>query len=174
MENKRLTRSSHNRIISGVAAGIAEYLDIDPVIVRIIFVFLLFFGGGGLLLYLILLFIMPDDRQPLNEKKSESHSGDFVVDDKGNVGTATEYVEKDKDIPETEKAAVEEEPSTHSDKKKNNVVAGTIIGILLIGVGVVILFSKLFSFCWTQYFFPVLLVVTGIILMAFSVKPKKN
>lgn len=172
MENKQLKRSSNNRIISGVAAGIAEYLDIDPVIVRVIFVFLLFCGGGGLILYLILLFIMPDNRGVLHEKKTSNESGDFVVDDNGNVESGAKYV--DKDISESEKETVGEVVATHGDKKKNNVIAGTIIGLLLIGVGVIILFSKIFSFCWTQYFFPVLLVLTGIILIAFSSKSKKN
>jgi phage shock protein C len=172
MENKRLTRSSDNRIISGVAAGIAEYLGIDPIIVRVIFIFLIFCGGGGLLLYLVLLFIMPDNWVSLNERKAKNDSGNFVVDDKGNI--ESENVQNEKDISGAENVTADEVKSVPSDKRKNSVIAGTIIGLLLIGVGVVILFSKLFSFCWTQYFFPVLLVLTGIILIVFSGKHKNK
>ena len=172
MENKRLTRSSDNRIISGVAAGIAEYIDIDPVIVRIIFVFLFFFGGSGLLLYLVLLFIMPNNRTPLNERKTKNDNADFVVDDKGNIEADNDGIENEKDISGTENKNTNETKS--SNKRKNSVIAGTIIGLLLIGIGVIILFSKIFSFCWTQYFFPVLLVLTGIILIVFSGKSKKK
>ena len=174
MENKRLKRSRDNRIISGVAAGIAEYLDIDPVIVRIIFIFLIFCGGSGLLLYLVLLFIMPDNNVPLSERKAKNDSGNFVVDDKGNVESGNDNFETAKDNSEYENVNADDAESVSLNKRKNSVIVGTIIGLLLIGVGVIILFSKIFSFCWTQYFFPVLLVLTGIILIVFSGKPKNK
>lgn len=58
MAEKRLSRSN-NKMIGGVCAGIAEYLGLDPTIVRIVWVLLLFFAGFGILLYLILWIIMP-------------------------------------------------------------------------------------------------------------------
>lgn len=59
MSGKRLYRSQNERMIAGVCGGIAEYLDIDPTLVRILFVLLFFIGGNGLILYLILMFLMP-------------------------------------------------------------------------------------------------------------------
>ncbi|HEY3367612.1 MAG TPA: PspC domain-containing protein [Symbiobacteriaceae bacterium] len=56
---KRLTKSSTDRWLFGVAGGIAEYLDVDPVLVRAIFLLSLFFFGTGVLLYLVLAVIMP-------------------------------------------------------------------------------------------------------------------
>ena len=56
-EKKRLTRS--NKMIGGVCAGLAEYLDIDPTIVRIVWVLMVLFAGFGILLYIILWLIMP-------------------------------------------------------------------------------------------------------------------
>jgi len=47
-----LRRNVRNRLLGGVAAGLAEYLDIDPVLVRIGFVVLAVLGGSGILLYL--------------------------------------------------------------------------------------------------------------------------
>ena len=55
----RLTRSAHNKVIGGVAGGMAEYFGIDPVIVRVIFVAMVFAGGMSILLYPILWLIMP-------------------------------------------------------------------------------------------------------------------
>ena len=57
---KKLTRSS-NKILAGVCGGIAEYFDVDPTLLRVIYVILSLFGAGfaGLLLYLILMLIMP-------------------------------------------------------------------------------------------------------------------
>jgi len=65
MSNK-LTRSSDDVMIAGVAAGVANYLNIDPVWVRLIFVLLALGGGHGLLIYLILWIVMPQEE--LTEK----------------------------------------------------------------------------------------------------------
>ena len=51
---KRLYRDPDNAIVAGIASGIANYFDIDPVIVRLIFVISIFFNGLGLLAYIIL------------------------------------------------------------------------------------------------------------------------
>ena len=57
-EKKRLTRSN-NKMIGGVCAGLAEYLDLDPTIERIVWVLMVFFAGFGGLLYVILWLVMP-------------------------------------------------------------------------------------------------------------------
>lgn len=58
---KKLYRSS-NRIFAGVCGGIAEYLNIDPTVVRVLYIVLSFFSAAfpGLLLYLILLLFIPN------------------------------------------------------------------------------------------------------------------
>lgn len=61
MDEKRLTRSKSDRMVAGVAGGIAQYLSVDPVLVRIIFVGLALFGGGGIFLYLICWLLMPEE-----------------------------------------------------------------------------------------------------------------
>lgn len=58
MAEKKLTRSN-NKMIGGVCAGIADYLGLDPTIVRIAWILTVFFAGFGILLYLILWIIMP-------------------------------------------------------------------------------------------------------------------
>lgn len=55
---KRLTLSQ-NKKIAGVCAGVAEYFDIDPTIVRIIWLFAILGAGAGLLAYLICWIVMP-------------------------------------------------------------------------------------------------------------------
>jgi phage shock protein C len=59
---KKMYRSS-NRIIAGVCGGIAEYLDIDPTVIRVLYAVLSIFSVGfpGLLLYLILLVLIPNE-----------------------------------------------------------------------------------------------------------------
>lgn len=68
MEPKKLTRSN-NKMVAGVCAGIAEYFDIDPTLVRVCYAALSIFSAGfpGLLLYIILMLIMPrSDYEQLN------------------------------------------------------------------------------------------------------------
>lgn len=56
---KKLTRSEQDRMIAGVCAGLAHYFDVDPTLVRIIFVILALLGFGGVILYIILWILMP-------------------------------------------------------------------------------------------------------------------
>jgi phage shock protein C len=61
MAQKKLTRSA-NKILAGVCGGIAEYFDIDPTLVRILYAALSFFSAAfpGLILYIIMMLIMPE------------------------------------------------------------------------------------------------------------------
>jgi phage shock protein C len=61
MSETRLTRSSSDHIIAGVCGGLAKYLEIDAVFVRLAFVILLFASGIGFPIYVILWVIMPEE-----------------------------------------------------------------------------------------------------------------
>lgn len=58
--NKRLYRSHKEKMIGGVCGGLAEYFDIDPVLIRILFVVAVFAGGSGILAYIICWIIIPE------------------------------------------------------------------------------------------------------------------
>lgn len=58
---KRLLRSRDNRMLAGVAGGIAVHLNIDPTLVRVGFVAATLFGGLGLVAYLVLAVVTPND-----------------------------------------------------------------------------------------------------------------
>ncbi len=61
---RRLTRSSSDRVLGGVAGGLGRYFDIDPIIFRIGFLVLTIAGGAGLLAYLAAWLLVPDDPIP--------------------------------------------------------------------------------------------------------------
>ncbi len=61
--SRRLYRSQTDRMIAGVCGGLAEFFDIDPTLVRLIFVLLTLMGGHGILLYIILWIVMPSENQ---------------------------------------------------------------------------------------------------------------
>ncbi len=56
---KKLYRSKKDRKISGVCGGLAEYLNIDPTIIRLIWIFFCFFGAG-ILAYIIAALVIPE------------------------------------------------------------------------------------------------------------------
>lgn len=70
MAKKKLTRST-NKILAGVCGGIADYFEVDPTLVRVIYAVLAVFSTcfPGLILYIILLLIMPPaDSNNTNDK----------------------------------------------------------------------------------------------------------
>ena len=58
---KRLTRDVKNKKIAGVCAGIANYFDLDPTLVRVIWILFVCVGGAGVLAYLIAWAVIPED-----------------------------------------------------------------------------------------------------------------
>lgn len=63
MNEKKLLRSKKERMIGGVCGGLGNYLNLDPTIVRLIFVLSFFFlFQSSLLIYLLLLIIIPEEQ----------------------------------------------------------------------------------------------------------------
>ena len=58
--SKKLFRSRDNKMIAGVCAGIADYFELDPTIIRIAWVIAVFGAGAGVLAYIIAWIIMPE------------------------------------------------------------------------------------------------------------------
>tara|TARA_B100000609_G_C17098556_1_gene373308 strand:+ start:434 stop:736 length:303 start_codon:yes stop_codon:yes gene_type:complete len=61
--SKRLTRTPHDKMISGVCGGLAVYANMDPTVVRILFAVLTFFTGvwPGLIAYIVMACILPEE-----------------------------------------------------------------------------------------------------------------
>ncbi len=70
VQRRRLRKSRTDRMVFGVAGGLADYLEVDPVLVRAGFVVLCFIAGVGLLAYIGLALLMPDT--PEGETPSET------------------------------------------------------------------------------------------------------
>ena len=82
MSDKKLVRKQSDKLFLGVASGVADYIGIDPVIVRLIFVLLTLWHGWGLLIYIVLAIVMPV-------------ANDVTVSAKANVFEDEEIVIKD-------------------------------------------------------------------------------
>ena len=79
---RRLYRSTQDRMFAGVCGGIADYLDVDPTLVRLFFVALTLMGGPGIIIYIVLMLIVPE--QPHQEAKAKNkEEEDLVVQSSG-------------------------------------------------------------------------------------------
>lgn len=77
MSEKRLMRSTSDRMFMGVAGGLAEYLDLDPTLVRLVFVILgLASFGHAILIYLVLALLMPEAKR---QAKANAFDEDEIV-----------------------------------------------------------------------------------------------
>ncbi len=73
-QSKKLYRSQSDKIIGGVCGGVAEYLQIDSTVIRVLWILLTFLGGSGIILYIVSLFIMPVSpvQTPLNRSSGNA------------------------------------------------------------------------------------------------------
>ena len=58
---KKLYRSVNDKKIAGVCGGLAKYLNIDPTVIRLIWVLVALFAGAGLLAYIVCALIIPEE-----------------------------------------------------------------------------------------------------------------
>ena len=150
---KRLYKSRKNKVVDGVCGGIAEYFDVDPVLVRIIFVLFLFFGGSALIAYIVGMIIMP--RAPY----------ELTPDTETKAGKQ----EKLSESPPAKPARASVSPGAGS----------LVIGIILIVFGGFFLLDNLdftllhriswwFHFHFWEFFIPGILILVGLILIIKS------
>lgn len=71
MQSQRLMRSRNDRVVAGVAGGIAATLNIDPLLVRIVFLGLGLLNGFGVLVYLALWLLVPNEDSVTADARSQ-------------------------------------------------------------------------------------------------------
>ena len=147
---QRLCRSKQNKILGGVAGGIGEFFEIDPVIIRIIFVILAAFGGTGVVIYLVLWLLLPDT-------DGVSVAENFAAEIKK---------EECADCDSDHKSAKNKGSIEISESKK-------IFGALLIVFGLYLLISRILpNLNLGVYLWPSLIILFGLFIVYKSTKSK--
>jgi len=146
MVQKRLMRSKKDKIIAGVCGGLGEYFDVDPTILRLVFVILTIWGGVGVIIYIIAFFVMPE-------------SGEAKIDK-----TADKKDDKNKKIKDkVESAAMDIKKNWN--EKKNTIRRDEWLGIILILLGLVFFFNNFVpKFDFGKYW-PLLIIVIGFVMI---------
>lgn len=152
MQPRQLYRSRTNSVIGGVAGGLAEYFNLDPLVVRILFVVLAIVGGGGVILYVALWIFVPENPDPgfqtFNTKNMENETKFDQKYEQGN-----------------------KEPWRDPVRNKNN---GNLIGgLILITLGVLFLLDRFMPRVDFGDLWPVILIVAGIAVLAGSFSKSK-
>jgi phage shock protein C len=80
---RKLYRSRENKILAGVCGGLGEYFQIDPVIIRLLWIVLSLVWGFGVILYIIAIFIIPP--QPQGNRYSDEHLEETPENERHNV-----------------------------------------------------------------------------------------
>jgi len=96
---KRLYRSTQDRMFAGVCGGIAEYLEVDPTLVRLVFVALSLMGGPGLIIYIVMMLIVPEaPRQTWKDKAKNVPPEDSIVH--SSIPVPPDDFSTDSDVPD--------------------------------------------------------------------------
>jgi phage shock protein C len=156
----RLERSNTNRVIAGICGGIAEYLAVDPTLVRVAFVVMTLVGGAGILAYIVLLILMPQPGQPAPFTKAPPTS----------VSTdATARMDADSTAtPQTTTVAPVDPAVQQAEAERRR----SAVGYLLIALGVVFLLSNVGAFRIIQwnYVWPLVLIGIGALFLMQRVR----
>lgn len=139
---KKLQRDESNKVLAGVAAGLAEYFDIDVIWVRLVFLLMVIMGLSGVLVYLILWIVVPA------KPYFNTFSTDYRVDDQASADMNT-------GVPQT----------------RQRSTLAPVFGLLFVALGFYFLFEE-FGFVpdWFDLskLWPVILIVLGLV---FLLKP---
>ncbi len=129
---KKLYRSYIDRKIAGVCGGIAEYFDIDPVLVRALFIITTISYAVGFIAYIVLWIIVPERPKPI-------FSSDFIP--------------------------VVEEEEQQTEINSNKLQSRTILGIILLVLGVLFFINEFFPIWDRGIFFSIILIIIGVLLL---------
>lgn len=154
---KRLYRSRTDRMIWGVCGGLAKYFNLDPTIIRILFVLLIFASGVGIIAYIIMAIVVP-----LEETRA-TQPGDVVRE---NVEEMKETASQMGRELRSAFGEQKERPREQTLQQRRH----TAFGVILIIIGVLVLLGTLNLFWWWRWsnFWPVIIIAIGILVILGS------
>jgi phage shock protein C len=137
----RLYRSRSDRMLFGVAGGLARYLNVDPSIVRIVWVLLFFAAGAGILLYVVAAFLVPEE------------PAGYVAGSAASVAAG-------------EGAATDRSPYERRDTGGGAI----LIGVILLLVGGWLLLERFLPTLEGRVVWPAILIIVGLVLVLGSLR----
>jgi len=182
---KRLFRNEYDKVVAGVSSGVAEYMEVDVTIIRLLFVLsTVFLVGTGVLVYLILWIVVPVNNDPAARF---SKFNDFF-NKQNNPFTATDPFSKRSSVSgsgtqdwtsqglKEERKATWKNPDDFKGYKKDNETGRTVAGLFLLVVGMYFLMDEFnlipFGFKLAKLW-PVVFIAIGVSFIIKSKNKKK-
>jgi phage shock protein C len=151
--NRRLYRSRTDTVLGGVAAGLANYLDADPALVRIAWALLVVItGGAALLVYIVAWIVVPEE--------PAAPAAEAAVSVEPTTDPVTEEVT----------GSVEEPPPAAAAPPRSGAGAGVVVGIGLVLVGVWFLLREYVPEIDWGLIWPLVLVAVGVLILVTSMR----
>ncbi len=153
---RRLYRNRDGKMISGVASGLADYFDVDPTLVRLVFIIAALINGIGIFVYIAMSFIVP--------------VRESVIASEGAVG------EEDGDMTDPTRegtSPMHETPMIgRGDHWRHREQRQTWAGLILIALGVLFLAQNMGLLWWWNWriFWPAVLICVGALLLTRRIR----
>lgn len=152
----RLGRSSRDKVIGGVCGGLADYLRVDPLIVRVIMVVLAMINGIGFAVYLLMWVLVP-------AAQVEYPSQEEMV--RRNV---EEIRDRARELGDEARDALGDRWYAE-DKAGSRMLIG---GVVLVGVGLLVLLRNFGLLWWFGKLWPLVLIAIGVAVLLSNLKEK--
>jgi phage shock protein C len=169
---ERLYRSRDDRVLFGVAGGMAEWLDIDPAVVRLVWALLVVFGGAGLILYIIAAIVIPEEPYEVAGMPGVAPAGTVPPaagtspDATGGPGAPAQptYWTNPADARAARRAA------RAARRAERSNTGGIVFGVILVLVGLWFLARDLFPTLDDRYVGPGILILIGAVLVVAALR----
>ena len=165
---RKLYRSTDDRAILGICGGIGEYLDIDPIIIRLIVVILTLLGFSGLLFYIVAIFVIPEKPEYRAMKdgnyQQTQASYEYTYNASGEAsqtgeGTAPHY---DYEVGPDGEVKPNKDLSDYGRERKRSGNGGLILGLCLIAAGAFIILEMFMPWIDTRLILAIALIIIGL------------
>lgn len=150
---KKLYRSQTEKVLGGVCGGLGKYYEIDPVIVRILFVLITLAWGVGIVAYIIAIFIIPKEQIAYQEMGQSYNQSSYNYNQQNYENASYENTNTGQ--------------NTYNYEEKTEVPSGTkrFFAYTLIVIGGIILLDDFVNVLQAEYIIPSILILAGVYLL---------
>jgi phage shock protein C len=162
----RLYRSRDDRMIAGVAGGVAEHLDADPSVIRIVWAVLIFLTGGlALLVYIVMAVVVPERPADVEVLRAPTEPGRSEPVPAGSWRA-----------PDGSTVPIAASPASRRRRRDpgDRARAGLIGGLVLVGLGAIFLVREFIPAFDFDLWWPMMLIGLGIVLIVVAVMPSRR